>query len=182
MVNIYELKLTNLQQKILRLLMIKSGSLLNILNIAKNLRVSQPAVSKSLPFLEKENLVVVEKDKFSGRFSVQLNRENHKIMQLKRIENLKLIYESGLADFLEKEFAGGTIILFGSYSRGDDTIKSDIDLAIIGRKEKDIHLDKFEKLLERKININFYNSFKDIHKNLRENIFNGFVFSGGIEL
>ena len=162
--------------------MIKSGSMLNVLNIAKNIGVSQPAVSKALPFLMKEGYILIEKDKNSGRFTIQLNTENYKIMQLKRVENLKLIYESGLADFLEKEFAGGTIIFFGSYSRGDDTIKSDIDLAIVGRKEKIIQLDKFEKMLERKININFYKSFKDIHKNLKENIFNGIVLFGGIEL
>ena len=182
MVNIYEQKLTNLQQKILRVLMIKSGISLNALNIARAINVSQPAISKSILYLVKENYILVEKDKESGRFAIQLNRENPFVMQLKRIENLKLIYESRLANFLEKEFAGGTIIIFGSYSRGDDTINSDIDFAIIGRKEKLIKLDKFEKILERKINISFYNSFGDIHKNLKENIFNGFVLFGGVEL
>jgi predicted nucleotidyltransferase len=181
-VNIYELKLTNLQQRILRLLFIKTGISLNALRIAKNLKVSQPAVSKALPLLLKENLIKVEKDKNSGRLSIEANRENYKIMQLKKIDNLKLIYESGLADFLEKGFAGATIILFGSYSRGEDTINSDIDIAVIGRKDKLINLEKFEVILERKININFYNSFKDIHKNLKENLFNGIVLYGGIEL
>lgn len=161
---------------------VKVGISMNALNIAKYLNVSQPAVSKALPFLEKEELVRMQKDKETGRFSIELNRENHKIMQLKRSDNLRLIYESELADFLEKEFAGATIILFGSYSRGDDTLKSDIDFAIVGRKNKLVNLEKFEKILERKININFYDSFKDIHKNLKENLFNGIVLIGGIEL
>ena len=103
-------------------------------------------------------------------------------MQIKRAENLKMIYESGLADFLEKELPGSTIILFGSYSRGEDTIRSDIDIAVIGRKEKHINLDDFEKKLERNISINFYASFKEIHKNLKENLFNGIVLFGGVEL
>ncbi|MDO8622925.1 MAG: nucleotidyltransferase domain-containing protein [archaeon] len=182
MVNIYELKLTNLQQRILRLLFVRSGNLLNALNVAKALKVSQPAVSKALPVLIKNDLIKVEKDKDSGRLSIELNRENHKVMQLKRADNIKMVYESEFADFLGKEFAGATIILFGSYSRGDDTNTSDIDIAIIGRKNKLIHLEKFETILERKININFYNSFKDIHKNLKENLFNGIVLYGGVEL
>ena len=182
MVNIYELRLTNLQQKILRLLFVKAGISLNALNIAKILGVSQPAVMKSLPYLEKENLIKIQQDKESKRWSIELNGENYKVMQLKRADNLKLIYESGLADFLEKEFAGATIILFGSYSRGDDTIKSDIDFAVIGRKDKLIDLEKFEKIFEREININFYESFKNIHKNLKENLFNGIILAGGIRL
>lgn len=182
MVNIYEQKLTNLQQGILRLLFVKTGTSLNARKISKSLEVSQPAVSKALPLMEKENLIIVEKDRDTGRLSIELNRENHKVLQLKRADNLKLIYESGLADFLEKEFAGATIILFGSYSKGEDTIKSDIDISVIGRKDKKLDINKFEAVLERKININFYESFIKIHKNLRENIFNGIVLYGGIEI
>jgi predicted nucleotidyltransferase len=137
---------------------------------------------KSLPKLEKEGMIKIEQDRESKRWSIQLNRENHRVMQTKRADNIKLIYETGLADTLEEQFAGATIILFGSYSRGEDTVKSDIDIAVIGRKEKDINLERFEKLLERQININFYDSFKNIHKNLKENLFNGITLNGGVEL
>ncbi len=34
----------------------------------------------------------------------------------------------------------------------------------------------------REIRINFYDNFKDVHKNLRENLFNGIVLSRGIRL
>ena len=91
------------------------------------------------------------------------------------------IYESMLIDFLEDKFLGLTIILFGSYSRGDDISKSDIDIAIIGQK-KEVDLKKFEKILFKKIILNFYPSFTDIHKNLKENLCNGILLSGGIEL
>jgi predicted nucleotidyltransferase len=135
-----------------------------------------------LPELEKEGLVKVHQDKESKRWSIELNRDNHKAIQLKRTDNLKQIYESGLADFLYNEFPGATIVLFGSYSHGDDTDKSDIDIAVIGRKEKHIDLTRFGKQLERTININFYDSWKDIHKHLKENICNGIVLAGGVEL
>src|SRR3989338_3212607 len=136
MINIYKLKLTNLQQKILRLLFIKVGISLNQRGIARVLEVTPPAVMKALPGLEKEGFIKLYQDKESKRWSIELNRDSPKVMQLKRIDNLKQIYESGLADFLEKEYAGGTIILFGSYSRGEDIASSDIDIAVIGRKEK----------------------------------------------
>ena len=182
MVNRNKLKLTNLQQEILRLLYIKVGTALNQRNIARMLKVSSPAVLKAVPELEKKEFVKMSQDKESKRWSIELNRDNHRVMQLKRVDNLKQIYESGLADFLEKEFAGATIILFGSYSRGEDIVNSDIDIAIIGRKDKFINITAYEELLERKININFYESFKSIHKHLKENLCNGIVLVGGVEL
>jgi len=182
MVNIYKPGLTNLQQGILELLFKRAGARLNQNQIARLLKVSQPAVTKALPLLEKLDFIKIQKDKETKRWSISLNTNNRRVVQLKRVNNLKQIYETGLADFLEKEFAGATIILFGSYSRGEDIFNSDIDIAIIGRKEKDIDLKKFEDMLERKININFYSSFKEVHKNLKENLANGIVLTGGFEL
>jgi predicted nucleotidyltransferase len=182
MVNTNKPKLTLLQQEILRLLFKRSGDSLNQRQIANALNVTPPAVLKSLPFLEKMDYITIKKDKETKRLSIELNKRNHKVMQLKRVDNLKQIYESGLSDYLEKEFAGATIILFGSYSRGDDLINSDIDIAIIGRKEKKINLEDYEKRLERKINVNYYDSFEKIHTNLKENLANGIVLSGGFQL
>ncbi|MEK6938645.1 MAG: nucleotidyltransferase domain-containing protein [Nanoarchaeota archaeon] len=177
MINTSKLKLTLLQQDILRLLFTKTGVKLNQREIANFLKVSPPAVMKALPNLN--NFIKISKDK---RWSIELNRSEHKVMQLKRADNLKQIYESGLADFLENKFPGATIILFGSYSRGEDLINSDIDIAVIGRKDKLIDLGKYEKELERQINIHFYDSFTKIHKNLKENLCNGILLTGGIEL
>ena len=182
MVNTYKLKLTNLQQEILKLLFVKAGISLNQRQIANYLEVSPPAVMKALPELEAESLIKIQQDKDTKRWSVQLNRDNHKVMQLKRVDNLRQIYETGLADFLEKEFAGASIIIFGSYSRGEDLINSDVDIAVIGRKNKTINLTKYEGWLDRKININFYDSFKNIHQHLKENVCNGIILTGGVEL
>ena len=178
----YKLKWTQLQQRIFRLLCIKSGKSLNQREIARILKVSPTSIAKSLPILKKENLISIEKSKNMNLTLVELNRDNEKAMELKRVENLKIIYESQIVNFLENNFPGCTIILFGSFSRGEDIFDSDIDIAIIGIKEKEVPLEKFEKILERAINLNFYRNTREIHKHLRENIFNGIVLRGGIEL
>ena len=182
MVNIYKLKLTILQQEILRLLFIKAGTSLNANRIARTLDVSQPAVSKALPILEKEGLIQVIKDKISKRLSIELNRDNSHAIWLKRADNLKQIYESGLARFLYDSFPGATAILFGSYAFGEDTSSSDFDLAVIGAKERRIDLEKFEKMLERKIIINYYKTFNDIDKHLLSNLANGILLKGAVDL
>lgn len=182
MVNINKLKLTSLQQEILSLMFVKAGTQLNQRQISKILEVTPPAVMKALPDLEKLDFIKLAKDKETKRKSIELNRDSHKVMQLKRIDNLKKIYDSGLFDYLEKKYAGASIILFGSYSRGEDMVNSDIDIAIVGRKEKHIDLTKFETFFERKINLNFYESWKKIHQHLKENLCNGILLAGGVEL
>jgi len=130
-------------------------------------------------------LVKITKDKDSGRWSIEFNKDNQKAIELKRVENLQMIYESGLARFLQNSFPGATIILFGSYSRGEDVQTSDVDIAVIGlkgKKNNELNLTIFERLLQKKIIINFYHSFKEIHKHLKENILNGIILSGGVKL
>ena len=182
MVNISKQKLTKLQNEILRLLFVKTGKPLNALRIAQILVVSQPAVSKALPELEKLGFVKIMKNKESGRFSIELNRDNHKVIWLKKVDNLKQLYESDFVQGLYDNFPGATVILFGSFSSGEDTINSDIDIAIIGVKKKNFDLSDFEKVLEREININYYGSWKLIHKNLKDNILNGIILKGAVDL
>jgi predicted nucleotidyltransferase len=177
-----KLKLTKLQSEIFSLLCKRAGLELNQNSIAKELKVSSTAVSKALKTLENENFIIIKRQGTMNLILISLNRDNMKVMQLKRVENLRQIYESGLVDEIEEKFAGATIVLFGSYSRGDDNFRSDIDIAVIGRKNKEIDLSRFEKMLERKIIINFYQTLKEIHKELKENICNGITLVGGLEL
>jgi len=181
MVNISKLKLTNLQQEILRLLFIKAGEPINAHQISKIIGVSQPAVSKALPELKDKEFIKVTKDKESKRLSIELNRD-HRVIWLKRTDNLRQLYESGLIQFFYDTFYSATIILFGSYSTGEDTIRSDIDIAIIGGKDKQINLERFEKELGRVVNLNFYSSFKGLEKHFLDNLLNGIVIKGSVEL
>lgn len=176
----YKLKFTSLQSEIFRFLCIKAGEKLNQREIAKSLNVSPTAISKALELLRREMIIKVEKIGKINLNLISLNRDRQEVMKLKRAENLRALYECGLDEFLENEFQGATLILFGSFSRGDDVAKSDIDIAVINTKEKEVNLKIFEKKLGRNISLNFYDSINSINKELRENICNGIVLSGGI--
>ncbi len=178
----FKLNWTALQRKIFRFLCMNAGKNFNLSEIARSLKVSPTAVSKSLINLKKEEIAAVKEKEKMNLLSIELNMENQRVMELKRIENLEMIYESGLVSFLSENLSGVAIILFGSYSRGDDIFNSDIDLAIIGRKEKPVDLSKFEKILNKKITLNFYNNLKSIEKNLQNNLLNGIVLNGALEL
>lgn len=187
--DMYKVKWTRLQAQIFRLLCVKTGQTLNLREIAKQLKVSPTAVSNALKELQKEELVKVKKSERMNLLSIELNRDNYKAIHMKRTENLKMVYESGLADFLFNEFPGCTAVLFGSYSLGEDVFfgenderNSDIDIAVIGTKGKELDLNEYNKLLERDVSVNFYKSWQEIHKQLKESILKGITLSGGIEL
>ncbi len=174
----YKLNFTQLDQNLFSLLCKKTGEELSQRELAKLLNVSPTAISNSLKKLK--SLITLKKTKTIN--FITLNRDNPKAIELKRVENLKNIYLSGLSGYLEENFAGATIILFGSYSKGEDIINSDIDIAVIERKDKVFHVEKFEEVLNREININFYKDWKSIHKHLKNNILNGIILHGSIEI
>lgn len=176
----YKVKWTLLGQAVFSLLCKKAGEKLSQREIAKILDVSPTAVGDSIKQLKDSDLIKIEKTRTINFIS--FNRDDQMAVDLKRVENLKNIYISGLSDYLERELAGSTIILFGSYSNGEDTTTSDIDIAVIERKDKIIDLGMYEKILNRKINLNFYDSWKKIQENLKNNILNGIILHGSVAL
>ena len=60
-----------------------------------------------------------------------------------------------------------SLFLFGSSARGTAHEWSDIDVAVVGRKNKVLSLDKFEKMLQRKIHVQFFTSFVIIYSNIK---------------
>lgn len=143
--------------------------------LARNLKRSVSGITNTARTLEKKKLVEVSKDFI---LSIQLNRENKRVFILKRINNLHVLYETELVSFLSEKFAGATIIVFGSYSQGEDTEESDIDIALLDTSEKKVNLSKFEKELGRKIQLHFFD--RNISENLQENIMNGIVLDGSM--
>ncbi len=65
------------------------------------------------------------------------------------------------------------VVLFGSYARGGETEKSDIDLMIINKKgDKSLSFSKYELLFKKKINPIFVTEkeFKSMLKDKEENV------------
>ena len=171
------MKNNNIKGKIMELLFNFPNGNFHIREISRKIKVSPSAILRAVKLLEKENIIVSNK-KFL--FNIRANLSNSRFKNLKRAYNLDSIYSSGLFDYLYENFSLSAIILFGSYSRGEDIERSDIDIAIEA-KDKEIELEDYEKKLNRKINTEFIN-FGKISKELRDSIINGIVLSGYIRL
>lgn len=151
--------------------------------ISKTINLAHTSVKIILKYLIKQNLVLCINEKKGRRvfplYKANINNKDFKIY--KRLYNLLLIQESDLIKFLGDNLTPKSIVLFGSFSRGEDVEDSDIDLFIESSKT-DLNLDKFEKLLGRKIELHFNENFTKYPAELKANIINGIVLYGYLEV
>ncbi len=180
--DIYKERFTRLEREIIKFLCIHAGKGFNQREIALFLKVSPTAVANSLKNLEKESLIKLDRRKNTRPQQISLNFQNNSVFFIKRVENLRVVYESGLAEYLFDKLPGATIVLFGSYSWGEDSINSDVDIAVVGNLTKKIDLSTYESKISRKIIIQFFDSFDKINKNLKESILNGIILKGSVRL
>ena len=147
-----------------------------IKEISRKINLAPTSVKKHIQDLEKENIITRKKgERFYGYIS---NRDDDNFLFYKKIFNLIKIKESGLIKYLINLLYPKTLILYGSYFRGEDINESDIDLLIISNKKKDFNLEKFEKILKRKIHIIIEKDINKLNNNLKLEIINGIVLYG----
>jgi len=154
---------------------------LRVRQIEKKLGLPLPSVirycrelkdEKILSVVQMGNIVFYTADRASKEFILE-----------KRLFNIKEVHESGLIDYLKKELSNPTVVLFGSYSKGEDTENSDIDVYIRTISKKNTDVRKFEKRLKKNIHLFRYRSINEVqNKNLANNIINGITLNGFIEV
>ena len=153
-----------------------------LIEISKKSKLAHTSVKKHLLTL-KELSVIKEsiEEKGNRKFPLyKANLENKTFKFYKKVYNITKLKELGLIEFLKNKLMPKSIILFGSYSRGEDIEDSDIDIFIECKKEE-IDISKFKKHLNRNIQLHFKDNFKEYSKELKNNILNGIILDGYLE-
>ena len=149
--------------------------------LSRKADIAPPSVKKYLTELKKEGFIVKVKHRIHGYPVYYPNRDNDNFKFLKKFDTLMKLKESGLLEYLSESCMPDVIVLFGSSANGEDLKDSDIDLFVASKDEK-LSLDKFEKCLNRKINILFSDSFSRMSKELKNNIINGVILKGYLKV
>jgi len=148
----------------------------HIRELARKTNLNPNTIISITDDLKKKNLVIKRKNK--NLVEVKANIEDIKFIRSKRCFNLKQLYDSGLVDFLIDFYNGPeAIVVMGSYSRGEDIEKSDIDVVIITPKKEAPEASMFEKRLMRKIHI-LVVKYQELSKEFYKNLINGIVLHG----
>jgi len=150
---------------------------LRIRHIEKKLKIPLPSTIRYVKELCEEK--ILRKIIISNVVFYAADITSAKYQLEKKLYNIRKIYDSGLIEYLTKEYNNPLIILFGSYSRGQDIENSDIDLYIETTKKIDI--DKYETILKKQVQT-FTEKLNKMNKELANNIINGVILNGYLEV
>lgn len=177
----------NNKEKILTELFEDSEKEFHIRLLARIVKLNPNTIGSLTDELAKEGLVKKWGDNERGIKIIKANTESELFKLKKRAYNIEKIWKSGLLDFLNKCLGYPTIFLFGSYAKAENSVDSDIDLFVISDKKENIPLDKFEKILNSKIQL-FLHTKKDFEQvkkknpELVNNVLNGIKLSGYLDI
>ena len=148
----------------------------HVRELCRKTKLSTTAVTKIIDELVKDKLVLREKTKVLHELKANLKDKMFK--RAKQVNNLKEVYDSGLVDYLALKYRHPeAIVLFGSYSRGEDWEDSDIDIFVISEKRRFLDLSKFESNLKKEIHLIDLKTWK-ISEKTQHNIINGILVYG----
>jgi hypothetical protein len=148
--------------------------------------LSTTGVKSVLLELLGSKLVAKTREKKYEFYEANRNGEDYKLH--KKFFNVRLLYDSGVLDYLEKELNHPeAMLLFGSASKGEDAETSDIDLFVLASVKKDHNLELYERKLRRGINLivmarGDFERAKEKNPELVNNIVNGFLLKGFLEV
>ena len=151
----------------------------HIRELSRQIRLAQISVINHLNALCKEGLLIKEKGDIYNVFKA--HRENTAFKLLKQQNMVWRLHTSRLMSYLEETLHPTCVVLFGSASRGEDAEESDIDL-FVQAGEAMLDVEKYERVLKRKINVLFEADLKELNKELLNNIINGDVLSGYLKV
>ncbi|MBD3318491.1 hypothetical protein GF342_01125 [Candidatus Woesearchaeota archaeon] len=171
----------NIKQHIENYFFIYPNAKLRVREIERTLKIPLPSVIRYCKELMKEQILTT--NKVGNVVFYTADRSSQKYLREKKLYNIRTLYESGLIEYIKKELSNPGIVLFGSYSKGEDTEESDIDIYLETPSRKELKLDKFKKVLNREINVLRHKNLKEVsNTHLANNIVNGITLNKYIEV
>ena len=158
----------------------------HVRELARLTKMSPTTISNHLNNLKKKRLILYRKERGHSLFKANIKSEEFR--QLKINYNINKIIKSGLIGCLEDKLNHPeAIILFGSFRKGEDIERSDVDIAIITPIKDAPNVDKFEKILHHEISLFLFSrekidKMKVKNKELLNNLVNGITLRGFWEL
>ena len=158
-------------------------------DLSSDLKISKTTAKRIINELVKEGFL--NKKVYGKTWSITCNTDHNFILSGKIPFNLAMIYDAyndGLRDAILNIVGNAkSIVLFGSYRKGDDNEKSDIDIAVEVSNDEEVRIvelgviPKFGFRENIKVNLHLFSRNK-IDLNLFSNIANGIVLEGFLEV
>ena len=161
--------------KVMKVLFDSPTQVFHIRELSRITHLNPNTIINILRILCKDNLVNKTEKKHVVEISLNLN--NPETIYKKRVSNIERIYSSGIINFLVNKYSPSSISILGSYSKGEDVEKSDVDIAVITNNKEQADLERFEKKLNRKVHLLLLET-KETSEEFFNNLINGVIFYG----
>jgi len=169
-------KKMNNNEKVMGQFFLYPAQKFHIRELARITKLNPNTIINVTKALIKENIIIRKKSK--PLVSLYANVQDKKFIIAKRIHNIQSMYDSGLVDFLVSYYnSPEAIVVIGSYSKGEDTESSDIDIVIITNKKEIADLSKFESKLKRSVHL-LPLSYKEMSDEFYNSLINGIILYG----
>ncbi|MDD5163147.1 MAG: nucleotidyltransferase domain-containing protein [Candidatus ainarchaeum sp.] len=145
------------------------GKSFSIRGLAASIKISPGSAREALGFMEKKGIVTLKIIGKTHQYRADL--ENPLCRQWKVLFNLDFIADSKLVDgLLEKIPSIQTILLYGSFAKGTNDEKSDLDLLVIAHKTSKMDFGFLNKT-RKEINISLLSLNEWKKKALQDRVF-----------
>ncbi|MEK6807533.1 MAG: nucleotidyltransferase domain-containing protein [Nanoarchaeota archaeon] len=158
-----------------------SGAGFQLREISRKIHLAPVSVKRYLKDFIKDGLILKSRHRIHKYPVYWANRVSENFRNLKKINTILLIRDSGLLTYINDACMPDVVILFGSAARGEDLLESDLDL-YVQCKEKQLNLNKYKTKLNRRINLFFSESFDKMSGELKNNILNGTILGGYLKV
>ena len=165
---------------VLNVLFTKPSQIYHLRGLSVLTGLSTTSVSRVVSHLQKEQVITVEKTRITTNIRVDLNSMNYKFY--KKLYNLYLLHKFEIVEKIVLSFRPKAVVLFGSYSKGEDMEGSDIDLLVLSSRRESIDLTRFERKLHRKINLVIVDSLDKSSSEFKNGVANGMVLYGYVKV
>ena len=156
----------------------------HIRQIAKETHLSTTPVIRIINELSKFNIITLEKTDITTNIKANMDSNNYYFS--KRIFNLYRLERYAIIDTIKANLNPETIVLFGSFAKGEDIEESDIDILVItnAKESKDLNdfLKNTEEVLNRKINLHILSSLEKSSNEFKNAAANGIVLHGYLKV
>jgi predicted nucleotidyltransferase len=154
---------------------------LRVRQIEREVNIPLPSAIRYTKELEEEE--ILKREEIAEVITYSTDIGSNKYLLEKKLYNIRSLFDSGLIKFLIEELGNPDIILFGSFFKGIDLEESDIDIFVQTVSKRKPDLSKYEKKLQRKIQLFCHKKISLIrNKHLINNIMNGATLNGFVEV
>lgn len=166
--------------KLLKVFLYSATESFRLRELSRLSKISPLSVTNYLKEFEREKLITKYEKRDIPFYQANRDDENFKLYM-----KLSVIYElntSGLVDFLWDKLAPEAIILFGSHAKGEAIESSDIDMFILGTKEKEPDIKEYKKRLGKEVHLLIEDRKENMSDEFKNNLINGIILKGYLKL